>query len=58
MPSDALLLIDDGGLRGFRESGRSMVIIAAVVGAIALAAFLTAVRRQSDAPAEPPTLPD
>jgi hypothetical protein len=58
VPSDALLLIDDGALRGFRESGRSLLIIAAVVGGIALAAFLTALRKQDDVPAAPPTLPD
>ena len=58
VPSDALLLIDDGSLRGFRESGRSMLIIAAVVGGIALAAFLTALRKQDDVAPQPPTLPD
>ena len=58
VPEDAFLLIDDGTLRGERESGQSLLIIGGIVGAIALAAFLTSLRRQDDVPAEPPSLPD
>lgn len=58
VPSDALLLIDDGTLRGYRESGRSLLLIAGVLGAIALIAFVMSLRKQDDVPSEPPTLPD
>ena len=37
---------------------RNLLIIGGIVGAIALAAFLTSLRRQDDVPAEPPSLPD
>jgi hypothetical protein len=58
LPADALLLIDNGSLRGYRESGRSLLIIGGVVGAIALAAFLMSLRKQEDDAAGPPSLPD
>ena len=50
VPSDALLLIDDGTLRGYRESGQSLLGIGGVVGAIALIAFLMSLRKQDDTP--------
>jgi hypothetical protein len=56
--ADAFLIIDDGSLRSWRESGRSLLIIGGVVGAIALAAFLTSLRRQRDVPAPPAPLPE
>jgi hypothetical protein len=58
VPSDALLLIDDGSLRGYRESGQSLLGIGGVVGGIALIAFLVSLRKQDDEPADPPSLPD
>ena len=58
VPSGALLLIDDGSLRGYRESGQSLLIIGGVVGAIALIAFLMSLRRQDDVPAQPSALVD
>jgi hypothetical protein len=57
VPSDALLLIDDGSLRGYREGGQSLLGIGGVVGAIALIAFLMSLRKQDDEPAAPPSLP-
>ena len=58
VPSDALLLIDDGSLRGYRESGQSLLGIGGVVGGIALIAFLMSLRKHDDEPAQPPSLPD
>jgi hypothetical protein len=58
VPSDALLLIDDGSLRGYRESGQSLLGIGGVVGAIALIAFVISLRKQDDEPVQPPSLPD
>ena len=58
VPSDALLLIDDGSLRGYRESGQSLLAIGGVVGGLALIGFLISLRKQDDDRAEPPSLPD
>ena len=44
------MLIDDGTLRGYRESGQSLLGIGGVVGAIALIAFLMSLRKQDDTP--------
>ena len=58
VPSDALLVIDDGSLRGYRESGQSLLGIGGVLGAIALLAFVVSLGKQDDEPAQPPSLPD
>jgi hypothetical protein len=50
MSSEALVVIDDGTLRGFWETGRSLVVIAAVLGGIALIAFLIALRKGRQVP--------
>ena len=44
-PADAYLLFDDGSTRRWREAGRSLLIIAGVVGSIALIAFLASLRQ-------------
>ncbi len=46
LPDDVYVLKNDSTQRAWFESGRSLLIIAAVVGAIALAAFVTALRKQ------------
>ena len=46
-PADGYLLFDDGSSRAWRESGRSFLIFAAVIGSIALIGFLTALRMRS-----------
>jgi len=47
-PADAYLLFDDGSTRAWRETGRSLLIIAGVVGSIALIAFLASLRKHSE----------
>jgi hypothetical protein len=46
LPDDVYVLRNDGTQRAMFESGRTLLIIAVVVGAIALAAFLTSLRKQ------------
>jgi hypothetical protein len=53
-PADGYVLIDDGSLRTWRETGRSLMTIGGVLGSIALAAFLFALLRRSAEP-DPPT---
>ena len=46
-PAGGYLLFDDGSMRAWRETGRSFLIFAAVIGSIALIGFLTALRMRS-----------
>jgi hypothetical protein len=57
-PLDAYLLVDDGSFRTMKETSRSLLTMAAVIGAIALIAFLLSLRAQLDEPAPPSPLDD
>lgn len=48
VPADGYLLVDDGSWRAWKETARSLLIMAAVIGSIAAIALLWSLRKQAE----------